>query len=89
MSSFSQFGGGSIQSIQRGVINTTGVASATATISAVNTSKSILSVLGFTASSSSPCFSTIALTNSTTITATTTGANANASSIGWQLVEYY
>ena len=89
MSTLSQFGGGSIKSIQRGVINTTSTATATATISAVNPAKSILSTTGSNTHPPSNIWSYLSLTNSTTITATVSVSNANASAIAWQLVEYY
>ena len=81
--------GGGIKSIQRGVIVTTSLSTAPVTISSVDPAKSILSVLGQTANPTSLTFSTITLTYATTITATTSQNSVNASSIGWQLVEYY
>jgi hypothetical protein len=89
MSTLSQFGGGSIKSIQRGVINTGNTTSATATISAVNPAKSILSTTGSNTNPAANIWSYLSLTNSTTITATVSTSSANASAIAWQLVEYY
>jgi hypothetical protein len=89
MSTLSQFGGGSIKSIQRGVINTTSTATATATISAVNPAKSILSTTGSNTNPGGNIWSYLSLTNSTTITATVSTSSSNASAIAWQLVEYY
>lgn len=95
MSSLTQFFGGSIKSIQRGVINvpiTTG--SATATISSVTTSKSELRFLGQridTAASITvlaQALPTLELTNSTTITATRGSAPAAVTNVSWELTEW-
>ena len=98
MSTLSQFGfGGGIKSIQRGLISMTATSTATATISPVNTSKSILYFLGNSTAPNSDTLSNsinrmayLTLTDSTTITAS--GAPTSASSgmaVSWQLVEYY
>jgi hypothetical protein len=98
MSTLSQFGfGGGIKSIQRGLISIATINStATATISPVNTSKSILYFLGNSTAFSLDLSNSInrmaylTLTNSTTITAS--GAIAFSSApmaVSWQLVEYY
>jgi len=73
-----------IKSIQRGVI---GLSSSptTATITSVNTSKSILTNLGWSGSGSIDV--KLQLTNSTTITAEATGVTS--SQVGYQIVEYY
>lgn len=100
MSNLSQFGfGNQIKSIQRGVITVgTGQASATATITEVDTSKSILSLLGVSTSltyassqSSGNRLFYLTLTNSTTITATggTIRTTDQATLVSWQIVEYY
>lgn len=99
MSTLNQFfGGGSIKSIQRGVITipTNGTGTGSATITAVDTSKSVLHLLGFGGytvvdGSGTNLLSYLVLTNSTTITAaggysTTNGYPAQ---ISWQIVEYY
>lgn len=95
MSSLTQFFGGSIKSIQRGVINiptTTG--SATATISSVTTSKSELRFLGQrvdTAASISAlaqALPTLELTNATTITATRGASPAVVTNVSWELTEW-
>lgn len=94
MSTFSQFtGGGGIKSIQRGTITFSGMATtATATISSVDTSKSELRALGETCSASTALtevFNRIALTNSTTITATrATAANSITTIVSWELTEW-
>lgn len=67
-------GGGAIKSIQRG----SGAAGAV-TVTAVNTSKSLLSNLGSSSGNSSAV-----LTNSTTVTLA-----ASAGNVSWELVEYY
>ncbi len=98
MSTLSQFGfGGGIKSIQRGLISMTATSTATATISPVNTSKSILYFLGNSTAPNSGDLSYsinrmayLTLTDSTTITAS--GAPTSTSSgmaVSWQLVEYY
>jgi hypothetical protein len=98
MSSLTQFvgAGGRIKSIQRGVVSIGAFSnSSTTTISAVDTSKSILSFLGqdtSTANAASLIFNRIAylsLTNSTTITATANASGSSALTVSWQLVEYY
>lgn len=96
MSTLSQFAGG-IKSIQRGTISvtlTSGVGSATATITSVNTSKSTIELLG-ASQSSNPSYGTytdsrarVELTNSTTVTAFAAGANSPVV-VGYQVVEFY
>ncbi|MBZ0105528.1 MAG: hypothetical protein K8H84_07835 [Sulfuricella denitrificans] len=75
-----------IKSIQRGVL----AAGSAATVSAVNTAKSVLLTSGFTCISSPPNagdYAKAVLTDSTTVTATC-GYFGNAPSIAWQLLEY-
>ena len=86
----SLFGG--IKSIQRGTIPITGV-STTATISAVDTSKSELRYLGSTydgggSPTINQSYVNLVLTNSTTLTATKT-AVAGAGTVSWELTERY
>ena len=88
MSSFSQFGGGSIKSIQRGVITTASAQSSTATVSAVNTAKAVLTHLGASISVANES-THLTLTNATTITATRVSVNSGATQTAWQLVEDY
>lgn len=84
MSTLSQFVGGGIRSTQRGLIVIPGTdLTATATISAVDVSKSQLRLLG-TASNG---VADIALTNSTTITATRNGSSV-ANRLSWELTEW-
>jgi hypothetical protein len=88
MSAMSQFfgGGATIKSIQRGLITiSTSDSSATATISAVNTSKTELRFLG--ASNTGTTLARIELTNSTTITATRIGFN-QTNIVSWELTEW-
>ncbi len=74
MSAFSQFGSGGIKSIQRGTSSAN-----TVTISAVNTAKTELRLLGVT-----NAFQMIDLTNSTTITRT-----GGTGSWSWELTERF
>lgn len=93
MSNAAQFFGSQIKSIQRGTITISGSASATATITAVNTSKSELRFLGArTIDDTVNAWgtSTIELTNSTTITARWySAAFPNANNVSWELTEFY
>lgn len=88
-----------VKIVQRGTIAVTGTAtSATATITAVNTANAVVFYDGFTTSNNgamsavSPkdyCF-TLALTNSTTITATRAGNSSNNTyTIAFEVVEYW
>lgn len=81
---------GAIKSTQRGTIALTAVASNTATITAVDTSKSVLRYLGQTSIGSIAAETDvkIVLTNSTTITATRDSAS-NSATVSWELTEYY
>lgn len=92
MSNAAQFFGG-IKSIQRGSITLSGVASATATISAVDTSKTELRFLGAKTKDDTVNpwgTSTVELTNSTTITARwDSAAFGNANTVSWELTEFY
>ena len=81
-----------IKSIQRGVITIPANAgSATATISAVVTAKSQETLLGFSTVGGDNTFSPrIALTNSTTVTATKTNAALVATTdVSWSVIERY
>jgi 1-aminocyclopropane-1-carboxylate deaminase/D-cysteine desulfhydrase-like pyridoxal-dependent ACC family enzyme len=91
MSNLSQFAGGSIKSIQRGVISMTsgGSTSGTATLSpSVDTTKTELRVLGCTADTSSLDLARAVLTNSTTVTATRPSTTSNTV-ISWEITERY
>lgn len=89
MSLLSQFVPGGIKSIQRGVITLTS-ATATATISAVDTSKSFISFLGFTTNSDSLSRGTVrlSLASATSVTAIKTSAPDNAT-VSYEVVEFY
>lgn len=94
MSNISQFGGGAIKSIQRGVIAiAAGSLSATATISAVTPGKTELRFLGSRAADNAGVsgygFCTIALTNSTTITAQRETSGTIGAAVSWELTEFY
>ena len=68
-----------LSNIQRGTIVLAGTASATATITSVDVTKTELRLLGFTFSAAdAPQSVRIALTNATTITATKLPATGNA-----------
>ena len=87
-------GARAIKSIQRGFVNIGGGAamlSTSATISAVNTAKAELRHLGHSASYTSVASSrfSLALTNSTTITATRTAGESGTGQLSWELTEYH
>ena len=85
-------GGRPIKSIQRGVSAIApGGTSIAVTISAVNTAKSELRYLGSGGANSSgtPIYTTIRLTNSTTLTTESSSGHAYGHSISWELTEYY
>jgi len=91
MSVLTQFGAGNIKSIQRGVTGTTNAGTpTTASITSVDTAKSILMNLGTTAVTTGTFFGghgIFELTNATTITFT---VDAGVSCRGsWQIVEYF
>ena len=93
-SNYKPFGMRAIKSIQRGVI-AVGF-TATATITAANTSKAELRCLGskgtWTAANGSWNGNTsayVTLTNSTTITATSTGQENANGGVAWELTEFY
>lgn len=89
MSLFTQFAPNSIKLIQRGVINiTAGNSSNTATITSVDTTKSLLTYLGGNAGTAADAAARIDLTNATTITANRTGSTGFGS-YGYEIVEYY
>ncbi len=90
MSVITQFGGGGVKSIQRGVITISGGTSATATISAVVTAKTELRFLGGSGNDSVSQYAIIpriALTNTTTITAT--AELTTTATVSWELTEFY
>ena len=87
-------GGSVIKSIQRGTVSITGTnTTGTATVTAVDTTKAKLALLGepFNNPGGSTVTGYIALTNSTTITATraTTGGFSYTSTFSYELTEYF
>lgn len=80
--------GSSRKSVQRGVISLATVASGTATITSVDTSKSDLRLLGYSNTNQPAENADIVLTNATTITATR-GTTSGTSRVSWELTEYY
>lgn len=79
-----------IRSIQRGIISITSAASATATITAVVTDNCVIRLLGVNTGGASTydLVPTIALTNSTTVTATRYSTAANATTASFEVIEY-
>lgn len=91
MSNLSQFAGGSIKSIQRGVISLAsgGSTSGTATLSpSVDTTKTELRVLGCSSDTTLDGFARAVLTNSTTVTATRPATTSNTV-LSWEITERY
>lgn len=86
-----EFYPGVIKSIQRGTITTNGVASNTATITSVDTTKAECHMLGYSdnaTASSANSMTRLALTNATTVTVTC-GSSAALQNTNYQVVEYY
>ena len=84
MSTLSQFGSG-IKSIQRGTITLTpGAPSTTVTIAAVNTSKTVLNLLGYRCDNGY-----ISLASSTSISATYLNVSGFTNILSYEVVEYY
>lgn len=85
-------GGGSavIKSIQRGTISITGTnLTNTATITAVNTAKAELRLVGqSTTSSVLPSFAYLQLTDSTTITATRLSSSSSTTTVSYEVTEF-
>jgi hypothetical protein len=93
MSTLSQFAAGGIKSIQRGTITVS--TTATATITAVNTAKTMLNFCGCSsgilgASSSVALLARIALTSGTQVTASGLSAFPNYTPIvSYEVIEYF
>lgn len=89
MSNATQFLPGQIKSIQRGTIAISSGTSNTATVTSVDTSKSILMHLGQSSTQTGidNVSTALALTNATTITATR-GGSTGTTTVGYQLIEY-
>jgi hypothetical protein len=88
-------GGSAIKSIQRGTIAITG-SNATATISPVNTSKSMVSFLGFTTSINDDTippnriFPLVNLSDSTTVYAARSSTYTNTTiTVSYEIIEFY
>lgn len=93
MSNLSQFSTGAIKSIQRGTTAITGTnLTGTSTITAVDTAKSELRVLGWSAYYDNIQVSPrLSLTNTTTITATRGGNGSGVgvtTTVSWELTEW-
>jgi hypothetical protein len=97
MSTLSQFSGGGIKSIQRGTILVTNI-SATATITAVDTAKTMLNFCGCSSGRFLPGYSTdvsimarIALTSSTQITSSqnVSSASGTSTTVSYEVIEYF
>lgn len=94
MPNLSSLIGGAIKSVQRGTITVAGGSTSnTATVTAVDTSKSELRMLGFSGSSTSSGGAEewavrIALTNGTTVTATR-AANTQSVTVSFELTEFW
>ncbi|MBC9783553.1 hypothetical protein H1S01_03375 [Heliobacterium chlorum] len=83
--------GKGIKSVQSGVISIgSGYTTATATIAAVDITKSVIHFLGTTSGNSdvSIALARVALTNSTTVTATRVASSPNPTLVGWEVVEF-
>ena len=97
MSTLSQFSGGGIKgSVQRGTITIggnfpTSETSKTQTISAVDTSKSIINYLGNSVSGADDVtmIARLSLTNSTTITATRARSDYTSTIVSYEVIEFY
>ena len=91
MSTLTQFTGSGIKSIQRGTISISNALSATATITSVNTNKSMVSFLGFTETSTltdNRGAAYIVLTNATTVTANRL-TSSNTTTVSYEVIEFY
>lgn len=81
-----------VKSLQRGVISIADVpTSGTATITAVNTAKSVVLFGGIVASSGSTLNASLVLTDATTVTASTNKSSGSGvtATVPWQVVEFY
>lgn len=76
-----------LKSVQRGTISVSGSLSATATISAVNTAKSELRVLGWTNTTAANT-ARVELTSSTVVTAYQSVVTGTTD-VSWELSEFY
>ena len=81
------FGAG-VKSVQAGTITIISASSNTATISSVNTSKSVVLYGGTSMSGSADYLVRVELTNATTVTATR-GTTLNNSTVAYTVLEFY
>lgn len=79
---------GSLKSIQRGTISMVGTSNGTATITAVDTAKTELRLLGVYNTTTISDLTQAVLTNSTTVTVTR-GTTSGTSVASWEVTEYY
>ena len=87
MSNFTDFGGGGIKSVQRGVSTPTSGAEMLVTVSAVDTTRSSLSLLS-TISNAGTSVTSLRLVNSTQV-GVTAHVNGNVGQpLSWELREY-
>lgn len=93
MQGFSRRVAGGVKSVQSGTISIAGGASSgTATISEVNTAKSVVipaGVRGTGSTSVDDFMHTLTLTNATTVTAQRGGSPAMNVTVRYQVIEYY
>lgn len=79
-----------IASVQRGTISWSGAASSTATISAVDLSRSVIRFLSFTNSgiSQNDIIPRVELTNATTVTALRFNTSANGTTVKFEVIQF-
>lgn len=90
---FVPFGGNTIKSVQRGVITiSSGTSSGTATITSVDTSKSIVNFLNWACNTGGVAQSNyspyVTLTNTTTVTAAKGDTSAITDYVSWEVIEF-
>lgn len=87
MSNFTDFGGGGIKSVQRGVSTPTSGAEMLVTVSAVDTTRSSLSLLS-TISNGGLSITSLRLVNSTQVGVTSYVSGSVGQPLSWELREY-
>lgn len=89
MSNFSDFYGGGVKSVQRGVATPTSGAEMSVTVTAVNTAKSMLNLLSVTGGGSidGSSRSSVRLINSTTV-GISSSSGAYLAPLSWELIEF-
>ena len=97
MSNFSDFYGGGVKSVQRGVATPTSSGELSVTVTAVNPAKSMLNLLSARASPSptapeNTCVMSVRLINATTVGVTAFTTRVNQSQVyhacSWELIEF-